>query len=184
MINHIPTKRLTRYDAVQIFCKQGLTMPQKIMHHLILSLFLLLSGTAMASQAADDIEVVSPKVRAVPPVMNMSAAFMTLKNNGDQAHLLIAARSEKINSVELHTHINDDGVMRMRQLTEIALPAHSETVLQPGGLHIMLIGLKQPLKSGDNVDFTLVFSDNSEKTFTAPVQDIQSGKMNHSHHHQ
>ena len=75
-------------------------------------------------------------------------------------------------TVELHTHTNNNGVMEMRQVPQIDIPANGKTELKPGGLHIMLIGLKQNLKAGENANVTLQFEDGSSSTITAPIQAV------------
>ena len=80
--------------------------------------------------------------------------------------------------------------MQMRQVEKIDIPAGSATKLEPGGLHVMLIGLVQDLKPGDEVSITLTFEDGSKTTIVAPVRNLQMqmkmdmggmghGKMNH-----
>ena len=105
-----------------------------------------LLGTLVVSSSlwAADIEIQTPYARAVPPGQPNSAAFMQLINRGQEAVALIGARSEASRVVELHTHTQEQGVMRMRQIKRIELPAGERVDLQPGGLHLMLIGLQAP----------------------------------------
>ena len=127
---------------------------------------------AVAASAADDIQVVDPYVRAVPAMMKNSAIFMTLQNAGDTDRALVNATSTAAEVVELHTHIHDGGVMRMRQIDRIDVSAGASTVLEPGGLHVMLLGLTGPLEVGGNVELALTFDDGSGKTITAPVRSV------------
>lgn len=143
----------------------------------------LTPGLGLAADAAGDIEVIAPYTRAVPPVVPNSAAFMTLKNAGNDNHQLVAANSDAAQAVELHTHINDDGVMRMRQIKAIEIPAHGVTELQPGGLHIMLFGLHRPLQAGEQISLTLEFADGSSRSLGVPVQDIRGGGKTHAPDH-
>ncbi len=129
---------------------------------------------------ADHVEILNPYARAVPPTAPASAAFMVLNNNGG-ATALVSARSDVSEVTELHTHIHDNGVMRMRPVKRIPLPAHGKVELKPGGYHIMLIQLKKPLKPGDTVHLTLTFQDGSSKRISAPVKMIHAG-MGHGHH--
>jgi copper(I)-binding protein len=129
---------------------------------------LVISSTAWAA----DVEVNAPYARAVPPGQPNSAAFMELSNHGNDDIALIGARSSAADVVELHTHIHDQGVMRMRRIEQIELPAQETVTLQPGGLHIMLIGLQQTLSEGENVDMTLEFSDGSEQAISLPVKPV------------
>jgi len=99
----------------------------------------------------------------------VGAGFLTLRNTG-AADRLVAARAEIAGVVELHTHIHENGVMRMRPVAAIDLPAGETVTLRPGGLHLMLIDLKQPLNQGDTVPVTLVFEKAGEVQTQLAVQ--------------
>lgn len=147
---------------------------------------LLSSALLLASHIAlADVNVESAYIRAVPPGQMNSAAFMQLKNQGADDISLVAAKSQIAKNVELHTHIHDNGVMRMRQISEITLPAGEAVTLQPGGMHIMLIGLTQNLSAGENIKLSLEFSDGSTQALEVPVQAImtmeKAGSMMHKH---
>lgn len=137
----------------------------------------LISINAFANNAAD-IEVEQPYVREVPPGAMATGSFMMLTNMSDQNIQLVQAKSNAAKKVELHTHVHDNGVMKMRQISSIKVPAHGQAHLKPGGLHIMLIGLKNNLKTGQTIDMTLVFKDGSEKSISMPVKSV----MSHSGH--
>lgn len=122
--------------------------------------------------AADRLEIVDARARAMPPSAANSAAFMTLRNSGPAA-ALVEAKADVSETVELHTHTHVDGVMKMRRLPKIPLPAGADTVLEPGGLHVMLIGLRDPLVAGQRFDLTLVFEDASQKTVEVEVRSIE-----------
>ena len=139
--------------------------------------------SALAEPSTGAIEVVDPYVRAVPPVSRNSAMFMQLQNSGDKAIALVSAASPAAQVVELHTHTNDNGVMRMRRVPEIEIPAGQTTVLQPGGLHVMLIGLQQKLEVGGEVEVRLEFDDGSTRTLVAPIRAVKGMGMKHKHHH-
>lgn len=127
---------------------------------------------ASASKAADGITVENPFARAVPPGQPNSASFMTLVNSSDVDHSVKSAASPVAATVELHTHTNNNGVMEMRQVEQIDIPAKGRVELKPGGLHIMLIGLKQDMKVGENAPITLTFEDGSTTMTNAPIQEI------------
>ncbi|MDJ0807079.1 MAG: copper chaperone PCu(A)C [Gammaproteobacteria bacterium] len=143
-----------------------------------------LCGLAFAQQVADLVEVKDPYVRAVPPGQPNSASFMALSNTDAQGHALVAAESPVSKVVELHTHTMEDGMMRMRQVEKIELPAGEPVALQPGGLHVMLIGLQQELVPGAEIPITLVFEDGSKLSIKAPVRKLQMHMkhMDHSGH--
>ena len=134
---------------------------------LLLALMLMVFSV---SSFAADIEVKHAHVRAVPAGQINSAAFMVLKNNSSKDRLLVSAHSNISKVVELHTHKKEGGMMRMRQVESIAIKAGSKTVLKPGGLHIMFIGLKHGLKVGDKVELELVFDDGTTTKLTVPVK--------------
>ncbi len=138
---------------------------------------LLFSGLAGAASVADQVQVEDPYARAVPPGLPNSASFMRINNPDQVAHKLVAAESPAADVVELHTHINDNGVMRMRRVDAIELPAGSTTELKPGGLHVMLIGLRAQLKPGDEIQLSLEFEDGSKTALSLPVKKIQVPMM-------
>jgi len=125
---------------------------------------------SLNSFAADSVTVINPYARAVPAGQPNSAAFMVLKNTSNQDRAVVNARSSASKVVELHTHKKEGGMMRMRQIEKIVVKANSETVLKPGGLHIMFIGLKQSFKAGNKVDLELEFDNGEKVKLTAPVK--------------
>jgi copper(I)-binding protein len=138
---------------------------------------------ACAAGLADQINVVDPYVRMSPPGSKTTIAFMLLRNSGDKEVKLVKANSTVAGVTELHNHINDNGVMRMRQVKEITIPAKGEARLQPSGYHVMLIDVKAPLKEGEHVVINLGFVDGSSKDVHAPVTKSNIGMpapMDHS----
>jgi len=149
--------------------------------HAIRTLFagVLLSSASLTLSAAG-LEVGDPYVRAVPPGQSNSAAFMSLRNISTEEHALIGAESPAAETVELHTHVEEDGLMRMRRVGRIVLPAGETTTLAPGGLHVMLIGLKSELTPGQNVELTLIQDDGERLVIQAPVRRLEP--MHHAAH--
>ena len=118
-------------------------------------------GSAAAFAAdyrAGDIEISDPWARAsATPQARTGAAYMALSNKGDTADRLTGASSPVAERAELHTHEMDGNVMRMRSIEAIEIAPGEPAVLRPGGLHLMLVGLRQPLRAGDRVPLTLTF---------------------------
>lgn len=106
----------------------------------------------------------------MPPGITTTAAYLKLSNAGPQDMRLVAVMTPVAANAELHTHASEGGVMRMRRVAEIVVPAGGETTLAPGGLHVMLFGLKQTLTAGDQVALTLVFADGSRLAAEAMVR--------------
>ena len=141
---------------------------------IIFSLSLMLTG---AVSFAKDLSVDAPYVREVPPGVMTSASFLTLKNDTDKAIALIKVHSDVAKNIELHEHTHKDGMMEMRQVNRINIPAHGETVLKPGGYHIMLIGLTRKIKSGDKVEIELEFDNGEKQKIMAEVKSVMKGMM-------
>ena len=137
---------------------------------------LLLASLAWGAQSAG-ISVTDPYARAVPVGQPNSAAFMGLSNGSGEDRALVGAESSAADVVELHTHVMDGGMMQMRRVEKIDLPAGQTVTLKPGGLHVMLIGLKEQLKPGDHVDLTLIYDDGGRASVTAAVRAIEAGHM-------
>lgn len=142
---------------------------------------------ATPSQAADaePLAVNAPYVRLVPPGTPTSAAFMNIRNPGNTDRKLLRVDSPSAKAVELHNHINENGMMKMRQVREILIPAKGETALKPGSYHVMLIDLKQTLKEGESVPLTLTFDDGSSQKINAPIKSPQTAmpmEMGHKGH--
>jgi copper(I)-binding protein len=98
------------------------------------------------------------------------AVYVTLSNSGAQSDSLVSASSEAAQTVELHEVKNDGGVMKMRPVQAIPVPANGKTELKPGGYHIMLLGLKHDLKPGENVAVMLKFEHGGEVRVEARVK--------------
>ncbi|MCE8018123.1 copper chaperone PCu(A)C [Halomonas sp. MCCC 1A17488] len=128
----------------------------------------LVSLTALA----DPLVVEDAQVRAVPPGSQTSAAFMTLRNPGQHDVVLVAAETPVAEAAELHDHRDVDGVMQMRRVPQIVVPAGGSTELAPGGLHMMLIGLVAPLAEGEPVEIELRFETGETQRIEAPVRRI------------
>ena len=119
---------------------------------------LLLTTPVLAQPAPGSrIEVVEPWARATAGMAKTAAVYMNLRNTGGGADRLVAVSTPVADRAELHTHVKDGDVMRMRQVDAIGIGAHGSANLAPGGLHVMFFGLKAPLKEGEKFPLTLKF---------------------------
>lgn len=109
------------------------------------------------------------------------ALFLEIENDSPDLDSLIGASTdqERCDHMELHTHKHDNGKMMMRQVSSIEVPSQSKVELKPGGLHIMLMGLKKPLQEGDIVPVSLTFESGKVLKLQAPVKANTTG---HDHH--
>lgn len=129
----------------------------------------LLFSAGVFAGAADQVVVQDPYVRLAPPNAPATGAFMVIKNNGDKDTKVVKAENPASRVTELHTNLNEGGVMKMRPVQSVDIKAKGEAVLKPGGLHVMLIDLKAAMKEGDVVPITLTFDDGSTKKVDAKV---------------
>lgn len=111
----------------------------------------------------------------------MSAAFGELANIGDVDVTLVSATSAAASSTQLHETVDDGtGTMKMQEKDGgFTIPAGGTLALEPGGNHLMLMDLTAPILAGDEIEFTLGFSDGSEYTFTAPAKDYSGANENY-----
>jgi copper(I)-binding protein len=131
------------------------------------------------------VAVGDPWVRATVPQQQASGAFMTL--TAPKGAKLVEARSPVAGTVEVHEMKREGDVMRMRAIDGLDLPAGRTVKLEPGGYHVMLMGLKQTLNAGDTVPLTLIFesADRTRQTVEvkAPVRPLASGSAAPAHKH-
>lgn len=123
-------------------------------------------------------------VRAMPATVPNSAAYITIENHGD-ATRLVAVDAPFATEAQLHTLIEENGMIKMRQVEGFDIDSHGSLVLSESGNHIMLMGLKKPLVIDSNVKLLLKFANGSEQEISLPVkkQVEQSDDAHHHHHH-
>ena len=124
---------------------------------------LALAGLPLAAHAHDyqlkSLRIVQPFTRATPPGATAAGVFFVVDNSGASPDALIRAASPVAGRVELHQMSMDGGVMKMRAMSAIDVPAKGRVELAPGSYHLMLLDLTQPIKVGDKVPVTLTFRD-------------------------
>jgi len=130
---------------------------------------------------ADTVKVDHAWVRATAPGQDVAGAFRDLTADADMT--LTAAESKAAKTVQLHTMSMDNGIMVMRQVKDIALPKGKMVRLQPGGLHVMLIGLNGQIKPGDKTAITLVVraANGKEQKIAVEAEAHAAGGMTMKH---
>ena len=115
-------------------------------------LILILACAASAPALADckGLKIEQAWIPEAPPVSSVLAGFATLSNSGDQALHIDTVDGADFGSVELHQMSMEGGMMQMRPLKGLDIPAHGSVTLADGGKHLMLINPKHPLKAGDS----------------------------------
>ena len=154
----------------------------------LLSLLPIIPITARAHGGkAGDVVITHPfATPSLAGTTNGAAYFVKLENTGKEPDRLLRASSPVAQRTELHTmSVDAGGVMRMREVADIPLAAGASVTMRPGtGLHIMLIGLKQPLKEGDTFPMTLEFErgGKTEVKVVVQVPKARSGDAGEHHH--
>lgn len=150
---------------------------------------LALGGVAAAhgehKHGEGHVHAVYPFAYASPAGAKAGGAYVSVENSGP-ADRLVAARAEVSERVEIHEHVMDNGVMKMRQVEGIALPEGGVIEMKPGGYHVMFMGLTAPLEEGATIPVTLVFESGAELAVEVPViargeSPKADGHSGHSH---
>jgi hypothetical protein len=140
---------------------------------LVLSLFLVCVAFALSSLAqSNTVEIKEAWARATPGGAQTAAAYVTLQSpTGDR---LTGVSTPVAKQAEFHSMTMDNGVMKMRQVDGIELPAGQAVMLKPNGYHIMLTGLTRPLKEGETFPLTLTFAKAGSQNVAVSVQTVGS----------
>ncbi|MGL6160509.1 copper chaperone PCu(A)C [Microbulbifer sp.] len=121
--------------------------------------------------------------RETPPGVEMSAAYLTLHNRGTAARRLLAVElpGRAQASADLHTTVEENGVSRMRPLELLEVPAGGSLRMAPGGVHLMLHGVR--LRAGEQLPLRLRFADGQAIEISVPVRKLRATADPHRHHH-
>jgi copper(I)-binding protein len=156
--------------------------PQELsmtLRRLLLSLALAGAGAAVIAQThtfkVAEISIGHPYARATAPGQPSGGAYLRLENRGPDDRLL-GASADVSAGVELHMMKMEGDVMRMRQVDAIDVPSNKPVVLEPGGLHLMLVGLKAPLKEGSRFPMTLKFEKAGDVQVEVSVEAVKPMK--------
>ena len=117
---------------------------------------LLILAFFLALPAQAQVAIEKPWLRATAPGARVAGGYMTISNQG-AADKLVSVSSPAAARVEMHVHVNDNGVMKMREVPGYDVPAKGAFELKPGGAHLMFIEPKRPFKQGDKLPVTLKF---------------------------
>lgn len=145
------------------------------------------SGIASAHEyKGGNLHIDHPWSKEVPPTSQVAAAFFTIDNHGKEADTLLSASSPIAGKTELHAHVNENGMMKMREVQEITIPAEGQQNLKPGGLHIMFFDLKKTPALGESFPLTLNFKHAGTVEVEVKVEKAtyqsDAMKMDHSDH--
>lgn len=141
----------------------------------------ILAGPAAAERAfiKGYIQVRHASTRATPPGAEVAAGYLEVRNTGKEADRIIGASSPAAARVELHTMAHEGGVMKMREVTGLEVPAKKRVELRSGGSHLMLVGLRKPLVKGQRVPLTLHFERGGDLHVELEVHATGAPKAHH-----
>ena len=119
--------------------------------------------------AGDVVAIMNAWVRATQPAAKVNAGYMTLVNVSSEDVTLAKVQSEAFEKIEVHEMIRVDGLMEMREVTDLVIPAKAQIQFEPGGKHLMLIGPRAHLTTGQKVAMTLTFKSGRKQTVSVKV---------------
>jgi len=135
---------------------------------LLLVLGLLLMAGAI--QANDKLSISRAYSPEAPPVVKVLAAYALIENKSANDITIISIRSPDFNKVEIHRIEAKDGMMSMVKQEQLTIPAGKVISLQPGEIHIMLIGPRRIFRDGDTLQLNLELDNGQQQTVTVPVR--------------
>jgi copper(I)-binding protein len=136
------------------------------------------AGQAHAQTPTQDTIVVDhPWARATPRGAKTGAVYLTVVNNGRAADRLLGATTPVADKVQFHSVSEENGVSHMREMSSVEIGPGAKATFSPGGMHIMVVGLKQPLKEGDTFPITLSFEKAGKRDVTVSIGKV--GAMQH-----
>ena len=118
---------------------------------------LLAFALAAATAAQAQVTIEAPWVRATPPGAQVGGGYLVVRNAGAAPDRLIGASSASAERVELHIHIREGDVVKMREVPGFDVPAKGSFELKPGGAHLMFVQIRQPFKEGETIPVRLRF---------------------------
>lgn len=143
----------------------------------VLGLLSFLAMTAVAAPSASNrLEFSAAYARASMPGQEVGAAYVTIQNQGTEDDFLVGAQSPLATEVDIHTSTLMQGMAHMQRQSRLRVPAMGKLEMKPGGVHLMLQGLKQPLKEGDQVEMRLDFEKAGQRLLKLPVRAVLSGQ--------
>jgi hypothetical protein len=124
----------------------------------LLALLLVASPAIARDYTLGALQIGQPWARATPPTAPSGGGFLTITNKGTAPDRLVSASSPAAGAVQVHEMKMEGSIMRMREVEKgLEIPPGATVTLAPGGLHLMMMGLKAPFKKDEKVPLTLVF---------------------------
>lgn len=154
----------------------------------VLATFAVLTSSPVSAHEFQlgDLHIGHPFARTTAPQQPSGGAYLSIENRGKETDRLIKASADIAKETQIHSMKMDGNVMRMREIEKIDITPGAKVSMKPGdGYHIMLIGLKQPLKAGDKFPVTLTFEKAGQTVVTVVVEEREKAAPGAAmrHHH-
>ena len=148
---------------------------------IVLSTLLIISIAACKPASAPQLAISDAWARPTISTSQAAAVYLTVRNDGDAPDRLTSVTTD-IGSASLHQSGTTNGIMRMRALVAVPVPAHGSSKLAPGGMHIMIEGLRAPLRSGEQFKVKLGFERSEDRDVLVQVSPaLTEGGLSHEH---
>lgn len=155
------------------------------MKRTLLALLLLATPAVAHDQMAGNLHIIHPSIPQPAGTAKSAAGYVTISNEGDTPEELVGVRSPFAASTSLHTTIFEDGIARMRPVIGVPIAAGEVVNLEPGGMHVMFMGLTGAVSEGDMIPATLIFRRAGEvavEFMVDPADGADHSTMDHSGH--
>lgn len=151
---------------------------------LILALLSVTPALAQAAAPTADVQVSDAYIRTMPPGRTTTAGFLAVTNNSGQSCQLLGATSTVSKRLEFHEHQHMQGMIKMRPVSMVVVPAGETVVFEPGALHIMLFNIDAEIQAGDITQMQLITDQCGSISFDAEVRSLlaKPKKMEGMHH--
>lgn len=150
---------------------------------MVMTVLMFVGANTMAADV--HLMVMDPWIREAPPNATMLAGYFTIMNHSGKGVELVGAESDAFGKIEMHKTVQEGGVAKMIAQSSVEVAKQATVKFQPGGLHLMLMNPKKPLKAGDKVEITLKLSNGDDLKMTAEVKKGNAMHENdHEHDHE
>ena len=146
-------------------------------------LALCLASFVSVLQADEVLDIDDAWVAEAPPVAPVMGGYMKIENETDKLISITRASCPDFETVEIHEMSMSGGMMKMREIEKLDVPAGGKVELKPGGYHLMLIKPRQPFKKGDTLTVTLHTADGKSQAVKMKVKERKASDDHQHHHH-
>lgn len=140
-----------------------------------LGLLLISSGVNAQSTSESKLSWSAGHANALIPGQEISAGYLSISNEGDQDEILVGFDSEAAAMVQLHESSMSNGMMSMKHIESLIIPAGETVEFQPGGLHLMIMGTDRDAFAGESIEVNIHFASGALVSASLPIKSLHSG---------